>query len=111
MAHPHDALHGVGLAMMLGGPALFLAGETLFGRRMTGTTDVPRVLVAGCLVLLVPIGGEVSALLLAVAVGALLTALVLWELRAPASQRQTRRSPAIAASSPNSSFRRSPRRL
>jgi len=82
MAHPHDALHGVGLAMMLGGPALFLAGETLFGRRMTGTTDVPRVLVAGCLVLLVPIGGEVSALLLAVAVGALLTALVLWELRA-----------------------------
>lgn len=49
---------------------------------MTGTTDVPRVLVAGCLVLLVPIGGEVSALLLAVAVGALLTALVLWELRA-----------------------------
>jgi low temperature requirement protein LtrA len=81
IAEPHHALHGVGLAMMLGGPALFLVGESLFGRRMTGTTNVTRVVVAGLLVLLVPIGGQVSALLLGVTVGALLTALVLWELR------------------------------
>jgi low temperature requirement protein LtrA len=83
IAEPHHALHGVGLAMMLGGPALFLLGEVSFGRRMAGTTDVSRLVVAGCLLLLVPIGGQVSALLLAVTVGALLTALVLWELRAP----------------------------
>jgi low temperature requirement protein LtrA len=81
IAKPHHALRGVGLAMMLGGPALFLVGESLFGRRMTGTTNVTRVVVAGLLVLLVPIGGQVSALLLGVTVGALLTALVLWELR------------------------------
>jgi low temperature requirement protein LtrA len=98
IAEPHDSLHGVGLAMMLGGPALFLAGETMFGRRMTGTTDVSRVAVAGCLVLLVPIGGQVSALLLTVAVGALLTALVLWELRAP--RRSRRRAPSDWAHAP-----------
>ena len=80
IAEPHHSLHGVGLAMMLGGPALFLVGEVSFGRRMAGTTDVSRLVVAGCLLLLVPIGGQVSALLLAVTVGALLTALVLWEL-------------------------------
>jgi low temperature requirement protein LtrA len=82
IAEPGHALHGVGLAMALGGPALFLVGESLFGRRMTGTTNVTRVVAAGILVLLVPIGGQVSALLLSVMVGALLTALVLWELRA-----------------------------
>jgi low temperature requirement protein LtrA len=81
IAEPHHALHGVGLAMMLGGPALFLVGESLFAWRMTGTTNVSRVVVAGFLVLLVPIGGQASALLLGVTVGALLAALVLWEQR------------------------------
>jgi low temperature requirement protein LtrA len=87
IAEPHHALHGVGLAMILGGPALFLVGESLFGRRMTGTTNVPRLAVAGFLVLLVPLGGQVSALLLGVTVGALLSALVLWELRVPVRTR------------------------
>jgi low temperature requirement protein LtrA len=49
-AEPRHAPHGVGLAMMLGGPALFLVGESLFNRRMTGTTHLPRLAVAGCLV-------------------------------------------------------------
>ena len=83
IAEPHHALHGVGLAMMLGGPVLFLVGESLFAWRMTGTTNVTRVAVAGFLVLLVPIGGQISALLLGMTIAALLTALVLWELRAP----------------------------
>jgi low temperature requirement protein LtrA len=87
IAEPNGALHGVGLAMMLGGPALFLAGESLFNRRMTETTHLPRPAVAGCLVLLAPIAGQVSALLLGVAVGALLTTLVLWELRVPRGSR------------------------
>jgi low temperature requirement protein LtrA len=83
IAEPHHALHGVGLAMMLGGPVLFLVGESLFAWRMTGTTNVTRVVVAGFLVLLVPIGGQISALLLGMTIAALLTAPVLWELRAP----------------------------
>jgi low temperature requirement protein LtrA len=70
--------------MMLGGPALFLLGERLFVWRVTTTTHVTRVAVAGILMLLVPVGGQLSALLLGVMVGALLTALALWELRASA---------------------------
>ena len=81
IAEPHHALHGVGLAMMLGGPALFLVGESLFLRRMTGTANAARIAVAGLLVLLVPIGGEIGALQLSLIVAALLTALAGWELR------------------------------
>jgi low temperature requirement protein LtrA len=81
IAEPHDALHGVGLAMMLGGPALFLLGESLFRWRMTGTTNVAPVAVAGILVLLGLVGGQLSALLVSVIVAALLSALAAWELR------------------------------
>jgi low temperature requirement protein LtrA len=81
IAEPQHALHGVGLAMMLGGPALFLLGESLFRWRMTGTTNVTRAAVAGFLIFLVPIGGHVSALLVSVIVATLLSALAAWELR------------------------------
>jgi low temperature requirement protein LtrA len=91
IADPHHALHGVGLAMMLGGPALFLVGESLFVWRMTGTPHITRLAFAAFLILLVPIGDEVSALLLGVMVGVLLTAAAVLELRvgraAPLSNR------------------------
>ena len=48
---------------------------------MTGEASAKRLLLAGLLVLLVPFGGRVSALLLGAIVAALLTALALWELR------------------------------
>jgi low temperature requirement protein LtrA len=86
IAEPQHALHGVGLAMMLGGPALFLVGESLFRWRMTGTTSVTRAAVAGLLILLVPIGGQISALLISVIVATLLSALAAWELRARGGQ-------------------------
>ena len=69
------------LAMILGGPALFLAGESLFIRRMTGTTNVTRLAAAGLLISLAPLGGETSALLLSLIVASLLPALAVWELR------------------------------
>jgi low temperature requirement protein LtrA len=81
IAEPRHALHGVALAMMLGGPALFLLGESCFRWRMIGTTSVTRVTLAGVLVLLVPIGGQVSALLVSVIVAALLSALAALEPR------------------------------
>jgi low temperature requirement protein LtrA len=90
IAEPAHAPHGVGLAMMVGGPALFLLGESAFRRRMTGTTNARRVAVAGLLILLVPLGGEVSALALGVIVAALLTALAVWELLAPGQQPAAR---------------------
>jgi low temperature requirement protein LtrA len=83
IAGPHHAPQGVALAMILGGPSLFLLGESLFRWRMTGVTKGKRVTVAALLILLVPIGGHVEALPLSIVVAALLTALAVWELRAP----------------------------
>jgi len=83
IAGPHDTAGTVGVAMILGGPALFLFGEGLFGWRITGETDVKRLAAAILLVALVPLGGQVSVLVLSLVVAALLPALAIWELRAP----------------------------
>jgi low temperature requirement protein LtrA len=83
IAHPGRALSGVGLAMVLGGPALFLLGESLFRLRMAGTANVQRLAAAALLVLLAPLGTQISALALSATVAGLLSALALWELRAP----------------------------
>ena len=82
IAGPHEVPRGVGVAMILGGPALYLLGESLFAWRMTGTTNARRVAAAVLLVALVPLGTEVSALLLSLVVASLLLALAIWELRA-----------------------------
>jgi low temperature requirement protein LtrA len=79
IAHPHDALHGVPLAVALGGPALYVLGVTLFRRKLSGGTSVPGLAVAGLLVLLVPLGPHVSALVLAAIVAALLSCLAVAE--------------------------------
>ena len=83
VAAPHEVPNGVGVAMILGGPALYLLGESLFGRRITGATNTRRMAVAALLVLLVPLGGAVSVLLLSLSSPALPPALAVWELRAP----------------------------
>ena len=70
--------------MVLGGPVLYLAGESLFRLRVTGAANVERLAVAAILVLLAPLGSQISALALSVTVAALLSALALWELRTPA---------------------------
>ena len=85
IAEPHGALHGIGLAIVLGGPALFLLGESLFEWRTTGRTNAKRLAAAGLIVGLVPLAPHVSALVLAALVTVLLSALAVWELRASAS--------------------------
>jgi low temperature requirement protein LtrA len=82
---PGSALHGVGLAMVLGGPVLYLLGESLFRLRVTGAANLKRLAVAAILVLLTPIGSRMSALVLSATVTAVLSALALWELRSPAT--------------------------
>ncbi|WCB93158.1 hypothetical protein DSM104299_01864 [Baekduia alba] len=84
IAEPHEALHGVGLAMVLGGPALYLLGESLFRLRMIGSTNHKRLVAAAVLVALALIGGHISALALSAIVAALLSAVAVWELRTPA---------------------------
>jgi low temperature requirement protein LtrA len=81
IAEPGHALHGVGLAMVLGGPALFLVGESLFRLRVHRTANAERLAVAAILVALAPLGSRISALALSAMVAGLLSALAAWELR------------------------------
>jgi low temperature requirement protein LtrA len=81
IAHPHEPLDRAGVAVMLGGPALYLLGESLFRRRMSGPASPERLAIAALLVALIGVGDQVSALLLSAIVATLLTALAVWELR------------------------------
>ncbi|HEX6390985.1 MAG TPA: low temperature requirement protein A [Solirubrobacteraceae bacterium] len=82
IAHPRDAPGDVGVAMILGGPALYLLGVSLFRRRMTRKLSPSRVAAAAVLILLVPLSGNVEALPLSIVAAAVLTALAVWELHA-----------------------------
>jgi len=75
IAHPEQALHGVGIAMVLGGPGLFLLGETLFRRRITGTWNRERLAALGLLVVLLPLAAHISVLLLSAIATSVLIAL------------------------------------
>ena len=86
IAAPGEPQHGVGLAMVLGGPALDLVGESLFRSRITGRRNAKRLTIALVLVALVPLAVHVAALLLGLIVTALLGALAAWEARVPVSR-------------------------
>jgi hypothetical protein len=60
----------------------------LFQWRVTRTTNTKRLTVAGLLILLVPLGGQVAALLLGAIVTTLLAALAVWELAAASAARR-----------------------
>jgi low temperature requirement protein LtrA len=88
IAHPHEALHGVGLGMVLGGPALFLLGEAAFRWRITGTWSRERLAALGLLVLLLPLAAHVSVLALSAIATAVLIALAASQKRVAARLAQ-----------------------
>jgi low temperature requirement protein LtrA len=79
IAAPNDALQPVGIAMVLGGPALYLLGESHYRWRISGTHNLKGITVAGVLLLLAPIAHGISALWLSVLVAALLILLAVWQ--------------------------------
>ena len=84
IADPSAHQHGVGLAIVLGGPALFLLSVSLFEWMTTEVANRRRLLVATLIVCLFPAGPHLPVLALAVAVTALLAVPAAWELRGPA---------------------------
>src|SRR3954462_741949 len=70
IATPHHPLHSVGIAMVLGGPALYLLGESHYRSRISGTHNFKGLTVAGVLLLLAPLAPGVSTLWLSVLVAA-----------------------------------------
>jgi low temperature requirement protein LtrA len=81
IAEPHHALHGAGLAVVLGGPALYLLGASVFRWRMTGSQNGRGVAIAAVLVALAPVGARVSGLVLSAIVAALLVLLAVTDRR------------------------------
>jgi low temperature requirement protein LtrA len=77
--HPGHVLSGAGVVMTVGGPALYLAGETLFRLRMIGSVNPKRIAAVLALGLLAAAGNGLSAVALSGSVAAVLTALNLWE--------------------------------
>lgn len=81
IAGPHDSQQGVGTAVVLGGPALFLLSENLFQWRTVGTASAKRLAAAALIIALAPLAPELSTLSLSAIVTGLLTAVAIWELR------------------------------
>ncbi|MGA9859943.1 MAG: low temperature requirement protein A [Solirubrobacteraceae bacterium] len=96
LAGPGRALSWSGVAMLAGGPALFLAGEVLFRVRMTGSISPKRVIACVLLCLLAVLLRPLPALVVAGAVSLLLTGLAVWEydaLALPPMPVKLRRQP------------------
>jgi low temperature requirement protein LtrA len=84
IAEPSEEPRGVALALIVGGPALYLVGEALFRLRVTGVANAKRLAVAALLLLAGPLVAPLGALALSAAVAVLLIALAVWELDAMA---------------------------
>jgi low temperature requirement protein LtrA len=82
---PHDPQHGVGAAVVLGGPALFLLGESLFQWKTVGTINAKRLAAAALIVALAPLAAGLSTLALTGIVTGLLAATAISEAWSHAS--------------------------
>jgi low temperature requirement protein LtrA len=67
IAHPGGHADAATTAVVLGGPALFLAGHALFKRAIFGVLSAPRLVALAVLAALVPAGLALPPLLLALA--------------------------------------------
>jgi low temperature requirement protein LtrA len=79
IAHPDRVAGGPASVMLIGGPALYLAGESLFRLRMIGSVSAKRIGAVVALGLVGSLADTVSALLLASCVTTVLGALALTE--------------------------------
>lgn len=84
LAEPGEPGYGLAAALVLGGPALFLLGTTLFQWMTTGDPGRKRLIATILILAAIPVA-HVSILAMTVAVTTLLTVLAIWELR---SRRQ-----------------------
>ncbi len=79
IAHPADELHDAGALVVLGGPALFLAGLMAAAARIGQAQSLPRAVVVIALLAAVPFAAGADGLVASGALTALLAALVVAE--------------------------------
>jgi low temperature requirement protein LtrA len=79
IAHPDERLAPAGVAMMVGGPAVYLVGESLVRLRMRSSLSARRLVTVIALVLLGMLGYQLPALALSAGVAAILAVLTAWD--------------------------------
>jgi low temperature requirement protein LtrA len=79
IGHPAEALHDSGALVVLGGPALFLAGLMACATRIGQTQSVPRAVVVVALLAAVPLAAGADGLVASGVLTALLAAVVVAE--------------------------------
>lgn len=89
LAHPSHLADTATAALTLGGTALFLAGHAAFKAVVWRTTPWRRLGAIGVLTVMVPVAGQVSALVLAGAVAALVLLVAAWDRLAGRKGRTT----------------------
>ena len=73
------SLSTAGALMVLGGPAIYLLGESLFRLRMIGSVSPKRIGAVVLLCALMVLNSRLTALALIAVVTAVVTALAIWE--------------------------------
>ena len=81
IAHPGASLHPGEAACLLGGPALYLAGNTLFKRASAQHYPLSHLVGLALLVLLVPVATRMTPLMLGAATSVVLIVVAVWETR------------------------------
>ncbi len=81
IAHPGRTLSHTELVVLLGGPALYLIGHTLFRLRMIHNVSKKRVVATLAIIALAPLASVLSALAISACVLAILVVLAVAETR------------------------------
>jgi low temperature requirement protein LtrA len=92
IAHPTESLPGAEVAVVVGGPAIYLLGHALFRLRMAGTLSWKRLGGALACVALGVVGGGLDGLVLATLVFAVVVAVIVAE-QVSGRRRQARGEP------------------
>ncbi len=79
IAHPAREVTVATAALILGGPACYLIGNTLFKWALAGYVPRTRLVAIGALVMLVPLAAALSIMSLTIAATLVLVALALWD--------------------------------
>ena len=81
IAYPMEPVTPAMMALILGGPALYLVGNALFTWALSGLVSWSRLVAIAALVALMPLAAGAAALNLLIAATLVLVALVGWDLR------------------------------
>ena len=81
MVHPHDAVKPAYLAVLIGGPAVYLVGSAIYKRVVYGRMPRSHLLGALALLLLVPVAPYANLLTMGWLTTGLLLAMAWWDIR------------------------------